>query len=866
MSAEFNPGRAQAGIISGNMAEGPTNPEEQRPQDGGEGPQRGFFRRVRNEAQRRLQNLRGTREGQRQGERGETRAERQPQASSFRTLLNEKLRLVHAGVQEDDSRVQEIDNRIGQVLESREPLVVYQTLNDTEAFLSSLPTDASEPSRQLRSVAERVLSQEDRESIRRNWDELDNRYKELEERIPDKRRAFAKIDQAAQRALSNLRYATSSLSVDEIIMAAARESRPEELPGFEGIMEWYAIKQIENVNSTYEVQTREELSADPEKNIEAAYILMQFAEKSGTRAAFSESTRHLQTLLKAVESSSSIDPERTRILREHINAFIRLTPVFITMKETSGNVKAMSEALQGIENNTFLWYYDRFNYDRIRDKRGGLYLVNENGEVITGTENALSIAENALIRQYFIDRFRMNKVQELTKRDSLNLRTGDVDEKWLIAYTMLDKSEFDSLTEENLDEKISTIRNVGDWANKDKKIKAVRQWYQRQTLIGAGETDERGEYLERGKERRVLKENQIIKDGLRGALSDNGVRSDRIDAMLDDDELMGALARNAGALVTFKFSGLDRMRVFDDDKIVSTIKGQNTPYFGWQTDHVLDFFITEGHGDERVVREIMKFIDKNWSPDGQKDSGFMLAQLMPMVRIVNQDGVLDENGSLKREIEHVADDASERNDKEDKGEARPYSVAHILFEGYDGTHGAAIEELFKMDQSKKAKYLTKDDLLVDNGEDRVSGFGFYNGKFKAFTFNPDEKELFAMLGEYYSSRHVRKRPAMEFFLEVYWNVGKNWKEWFNYQDNLQSTAMELVMVKAQHDNIIDVPRAKKLRDRLLSPEPIRTIKQLGTLSKETVVEFLSWRRIPSEATESFFDWLKTLYDLLTKVR
>lgn len=841
----------------------------------------------------------------------------------FRNLLILKHRLVHEEVPLNDPRIAEYDRQINELRVSNDPLDAYYVSKDTKDFIDRIPKDkagqletVTERNRKLRETADLVLIPTAREEISIKWEEIDKVFQDLTKEVGNEKAIFGRLDTVVEGELGRLTYGGSlSDSTTRIEEAARRISGNEyqfDPPGFERIISWYAVKQIENLEVAYREERRSRISAKPEENIAAAYDRMQFAEKSGTREAFGDATRHLQDFLKVIESSRYVEEKDKAELREHIDAFDRLTRVFIYLRESGGDPHTMTEAIKNIKNKTFYWFYHRYNRERIRNEKGEdyLFIVNKKGEKVEGKDgrlNVLSEAENVLIEKYFRDRFRMNFVEKLTKETSLtgsNLDKGhavlSMDKKWLevYAYILKEKSkdpnqkdkksgrdiynddqkkeinrangvEIDALTEETLEKEFELIKDKtaeinSAWNGKDnKKFEAVQKWYQQQTLIGAGDDINK----EQGRELRIRKENDFIEKGLRERLTVKGVRGEAIDELLRDRQLVDSIARGAGNLVTFKFSALDRMRVYrkDTKERTMTIKGQNTPYFMWQKDHPLDYFMTERHGDERVLRTSMNAIDREWSVADRKspveDGGFMLPQMMAMIRLVGQDGILEKNkGGLKDTIDNLRNKAAKDHGKA-PSEYEAIAAAHVLFNGYDDKSGDAdkiTRDFFYIDWAEKSDFLIKDELLVDNASDSESAAKFYNGVFKKFLFRPYEKDLMEMLAEYYSSRHVRKRPGMEFFLEVYWDVGHHWKDWLGYKENITMASMEFTIQKAIEENYIDEERAKDLEGKLMGVGITKFGRQMGELINEIRKGYMTW----GTAWDAFVDFWKTLLQYL----
>lgn len=710
----------------------------------------------------------------------------------------------------------------------------------------------------------------------------------LDQLTPEGRLAMIRdIDDEGERAASSLQYGYfSPEDVANFLLAQiedpARSALYPEQPGYEGLRKWYAVKKAEQVRTTHEINRRSRVSVDPVENIKSSYETMKFFEKSRSIEGFDLARQRLSLLLDAVENSrdTRVDQATKKRLRAHIEAFERITPLFIVMYRDEGEPERMQQVMGNIEDMTFFDFYDRFT--TVRDSDESPYLLDRQGRMIymdleghhffkevdlAGNEtfydqanrvvavdatklsplNLLSEAENSFIFQYMTERFRMNKVQEMTRRD-LDINSGNADEQWIIKK-ILGLPQHLALPHLTLAQ-INQLRDAwNDTALTGQKVNVVKAWYNEITLIGVDD-------FEGVQERRDVREEEVVQSVLRRRLEDKGVDPSRIDALFLDQELLPAIKSIAANMTRFKLSSsLDRLRVYDKHgEMINSVFGEETPFFARETDNMPDFFLSEVHGDARVNRVIRNLLNR-------KCRSFMLPSNQIIYRVLSNamsKDLLsgDMNAKITREIKAETDRTGTPDDR--KPEVDGYVTMDMIFEGFEenptGSRNPNELRLFDINWAESSKAIDHY-LLNDNANDRTQTVRWLRNEFKAFNFKPySEGAFFEMMTRYYSTRHLRKKQAAEIFLEAFWEVGHHWKDWYFLKDNIANSQMESIINNNIGENMLDHARAEKLKGKLIGKPVTRIIKQSGEFLFASAQELMK----PGYIFGSLLDFFKTL--------
>ena len=323
------------------------------------------------------------------------------------------------------------------------------------------------------------------------------------------------LDDYGETLLNMLRYGSGGIhTFDDVlrelearVLDRVVSRQHPEPPGLEGVRIWYAFKVAERTQEAWEIIQRSEVRPDPFRNIRNAYETMSFFETSRSVENFGLAADRINRLLQAVEQSPDPDltPEMKFRFREHVEAFLKVTPVFIMMYRSEGNPEALQQYIEAIDDKTFFYYFDRFA--DTKDRNGVSYLRYVGASGHEQTANLLSEAKNSFLYQYMVDRYRVNVVQNLT-RGNLNPASANPDEQWLIARLAASRL---------------------NWDDDSAKLRVINEWYKEQTLTGVDEYEPN--YTQ---ERRLFREDEVVHNILRQRLIQLGVPVVRVNALLGE--------------------------------------------------------------------------------------------------------------------------------------------------------------------------------------------------------------------------------------------------------------------------------------------------------------------------------------------
>src|SRR3989344_6137751 len=759
-------------------------------------------------------------------------------------------------------RSQQIDAEILRRIQSGEPEWVLDAYLDLTQISEEIRTD-------LAKLAEldQVLSQQLQQDLEVAKNNLDAHFSAILQTAGEA--GVADIKTAANQELSILTQGNWKDIDDSIERLRKIAASKKEIPGREGLRVWVVMRQIEQLSDAYSIYKRTEVQVDPLKNITAAEEVMRFFEKSRTRDTFGLAQQRLVSMLQAVEKSSDVrvTPAIKERFRERFNSFEYMNSLLITMEERLGDPEKMWEVAVTFKNETWKYFYDRFVADELKDRNGNAYLVDANGNLLQ--LNLLSEAENAFTYQYLVDRWRANRVQEMTLGDLYNPAfINNPDAQWLMR-TILAQQGVALPQNFNFANLTNAQRHLIDqfWGDQtdhgnDAKVKLVNKCYVERTFMGASGYDANN------RSRREIWFNNIIQWHLMRRLVDAGVAQDRIDALLGtladpnlpfdpdtnpvlageagDYELMSAVVRNAYDLAKFKLADtLDGVKVYQKDgEYITPFWGKDTPYIARAITDFAHWCKQEGQGDERVINFLIEQLDANWSGadinPSWAQSGQILAQNATGGRFFGMRDearkelvIVDPNGSLAIRIKNLIDQKAPQGGIDAKRDVEGFIWVNQLKEGIDPNNPNDINlELARIDWqdvSKDIEAYPVHDMLFD----RQGVWKWYLNEVRPWLNKPFPAEFLAMMEKYYSFRNVRRHPGAEFFLELQWKLGQHWKDWYGYEENITSADMEKFTHRMEELNLISRERGKRLMDKLLGSPVSRGARQLGQLDAES---------------------------------
>lgn len=764
-------------------------------------------------------------------------------------------------------RNQEIDTDILRRIQSNDPVWVLDAYLDLRQIREEIHTDPAKLAELNQVLSPQI--QQDLEAAKNN---LDAQFSAILQTAGEA--GVSDIKTAAGQELAMLtegNWQNIENSIERIRKIAATK---KEIPGREGLRAWYAMVQVEQLHDAYSIYKRTEVQVDPLENLRASEEVMRFFEKSRTRETFGLAQQRLVRMLQAVEKSSDrrVTPEIKTRFRERFNSFEYMNQLLIDMEETEGDPEAMWKVAKAFKDETWLYFYDRFVAEEIKDIKGNRYLVDANGNSLN--INLLSEAENAVAYQYLVDRWRINRIQDMMRQDLWNPAfVNNPDSQWLMRAILAQNGvnlpqnfNFANLTN-NQRQLIDHFWSDQTAAGNDVKVKLINRWYVERTFMGASGYDTHG------RSRKEIWLDNITQWHLRRRLVDAGVAQDKIDALLGtlanpnlpfdpdtnpvlldragDYELMSAVRRNAYDLAKFKLADtLDGVKIYQKDgKYLIPAWGKDTPYFARAVTDFAHWCKQEGQGDERVVDELIKLLDENWSGadinNNWAESGQILAQNATGFRFFGMKDeasdrlvIVDENGQLAAHIKTLIDQKAPQGGIDKRWDVDSFIWVNQLREGIDPNNPNDINlELTRINWQEVSKGIESypvHDMLFD----RQSALKWYMGDFRTWMNNPFPTEFVAMMQKYYSFRNVRRHPGAELFLELQWKIGQHWKDWYGYDENLTIAEFERYVEGMKKLNLIDDKRAERLMAKLFGSKTSLNVKEamqlVGEGSKQTI--------------------------------
>ena len=755
----------------------------------------------------------------------------------------------------------EIDRRI----DSGNPLWVFSAERDLSEVVQAVRGDPV-----MSGQLDQVVLPARRQELIDLKDLMDQNYSVLYDQLPDRVKK-ARVGDLRELSASELGAVTSGWhGVEEATMSLLRHATStSDLRGSEGLRIWFAYKEIRNLIETNEIIQRTKVRPDPEDNIKAIYDSMEYFDKSTTISAFDTARQRLNQLLEAVRSST-LDRDRKEIVRQHVEAFERVTSLLVTMQEIEGDPAELAKAAGRLNPETLYYYFNR--YAEFKDLDGANYLVDANGNPLP--INALSEGFNAFLQRYMEDRFKMNVVEKLQNQGlgaavgvtetevmnqliaSLNMQIAEEITRINFAYPNINAQGVPPETQELYDALMAGNAVDQIWDDDrftEVKIRAIKSWFQENTMIGA-------DGFQNGQSRMVVAQDEVMRGIFRDRLAGAGVDQSRINDLLSDSNKVDAIRNNAYNLAKLVMSaGIDRLRVYkkSNGKHVDTMWGEDTPYLMRNANHFLDFMLNEKQGDERVNEIIFKFLNEEYET-------FLLPGIFTINRFISDDVrvlpadlaklVTDRTKALYDEQRRKGIDISE-------SELKPAATVRLIQEGFDPDAGANQFEIFNINWAERAIHIKGRDTIWDNFNDMAELWKWEMGALRNFSNNPSEGNLFRMMQEYYSKRKIRKEPGMMLFLRIYKEVGLHMKEWFKARSNVDRSEMEVVIDRAVGNNIIDTDRADEFKKEMYGKVlgfSLRKPQQIMDLLAYTLHLNEDDRKRPGWLLEALWDLIKSM--------
>lgn len=667
-----------------------------------------------------------------------------------------------------------------------------------------------------------------------------------------RKKRLGDIDGALVSELSAVRsgYHPIDYAKNQVLRAAFESP---DLPGDEGLRMWYGFTEIAKLDQAYEIYTRFQIKADARENIETAYDVMRFFSKSRSIDSLTLARQQLTEILRAVEQSPdpAITQEMKDRLRKQRDAFESITPIWIVMHQREGDPEQLLGVVSAVEDDHWFYYYDI--YKNIRDSEGKGYLVDEHENDLN--LNILSEAKNAFIFQYMVDRSRVNKMRNASRFD-LDFNTDNPDLQWVIRR-FAEKANLGLAPNFNLANLNAAQRQQIEnlWNDAIVKKDVTREWYNEETFIGVDGFD-----FNANRQRVELRIDQIVDNILRQRLLNATVDPQRVEALLGapnlvggDQDLIGAIKNIGFQLAKFEMaSTLDRFRVYNQQgELVASHFGEETPFIAREVDQIADYFFSEGHGRPEQNQLLMEQMDDWWGIEGENNEGFMLGSNSTLFRVIwemKMKKLLPQHmvDRIDQGIEHERQRIANRTGLSSLEEVPEIDVAHYVvldevMKGFDpdalNADGQGLD-LFNIRWDQTATAIDHY-LLGDNTQDRTNTLKTYRDTMKKFILNPTEANFFNMMDNWYSTRLVRKQPHALFMLRLFWKYGQHWKEWFDYQQNLTSPKMEMVIQGAITEDIITRDQGEQLKTELLGTPMSRPFNQIGLFAFESAKKLLS---------------------------
>ncbi len=729
----------------------------------------------------------------------------------------------------------------------------------------------------------RVISKKERDDVRDATDSIDAHFqgKEAAYKNPGKRDAlrtlYEEVDTAATSYRSSITYGSLTGMKDvetrlfDVEGAPVYEAAKNEQAGEKGLVEWHAVKTLEEMNIQQIGQNEMDVPLDWHDSKRNVDNNLRYAESGD----FSEQDlRAIQDRISKIQSSlaqrvNQMKGESEAEKEERGNAEDMLSDIN-DLKDAVLAIYDLRLAMEGKDMNpeevvqhfgshiwkdtTFQTYFKRFAKD-------------ENNQAFRDGKGEFNIQDRAmqvLFKQLAQERRDLNLLEAMTIVDiTTEFKPGDA--RYAEMARIMGRGNRTNAFSPDEVKKIEELRkamyrgmekhhyNPGDWGqgNSSEMLQetgqmkdVINDWYRNNTFLGAYGTYEGDDPKYQGKQNIDFFRGKLL-DDFEARLVADGVDKGSI-AEYKNSGLLNQVVNNAYHL-SFSlgaFSDYDGIRVWDRKAVWFTNEQRGEVYrlgsyvfnngsswfHGRMVDHYTEFLQDEFRGRPRDANfEFTKnMIGKNRSVLGHNRllSKIILDNLSQgsvdptvkdnLVAGHSETGV-SYDGLLKDKMKNIENGKRlDIEDKDDKSWLRGASVEELMQDGELTLEEVKWSEIFSHNDKVVKKF-----NMGDWWGDRAAAHKYFNTEAMQQYLKTPNTDLFFKMNEsiFYSKREIRIQPWMKLVIPAHQDLGRHWQEWWKLPYDMPHREIERVIDKAARLNMIRYAYVSNMRGQYLGWGP-----------------------------------------------
>ncbi len=650
-----------------------------------------------------------------------------------------------------------------------------------------------------------IVSDDDEKIVEEARAHVDSKFRELEKRSKPEQLAalFRRIKDSASQVNSIQEGGIYGRADDyREIFDETVETEVDANPDFAELLKWKAQVYRQGFDLRFSDISSELPPNDWKESEKTVDGILRLLESSdfGEQQLSQKIQRAVQVVLRIpVDSLEGEEKERAIELRKQLTekyeSVIAINQFYSTMEHASMNPETVSKVVQGLKDNTFEVYFERFN----KDVQGKHLSV-----------NLLDAGMNIYMGRFHKERLLMNFVESWTKDRKIKGKTDE------------ERAALESIQGE-----------LGDDYSVDNMKKAIGKWYRENTMLGLIKEQaeavglRKSEMVGNKREYKVEQANgnvELVATG--GGLIEELVKnkekwnlSDKQIIEMVDTGLVDQVVNNAHRLAwVMAWSDYDGIRVWDPNidnpaggkgRVSGYVYNQSTDFFyGRMVDHAWEFFIDESRGKVEKANYVMQ-------DEMLGENGNLLPQNRTLVRFasdlldeeqgINSDGLLNETAKevIKRKTNSFKNIKKfDKGNKEEMGWAKSAILAEALDQGEVKFDNCKWSHFFRVDNSWKYRW-------IDLYGDRAAMMNFMSPekpKLQHYLQQPNNAEFLQLfsLENFYSKREVRLQPMMKLVIPMHQRLGTYWKSWWGEVDNMPHADTETIIDLAVRSNRLNV--------------------------------------------------------------
>lgn len=703
----------------------------------------------------------------------------------------------------------------------------------------------AQPAGQL-GLLNQILSPATRAEISQIRERISDRFKNLEDgkkqRDPGGLASLYQVLEANEssylRSLRSGFFGDIAVAEQETFRTVARE-RYRELAGEQGLLEWRAVTQMENMDRLHRVDFLRGSPIDWRESVINAKQNLLFIESTDfppeqLQDALSRVVRITDDLNAVIPTLSGREREDAEEMLRDVNEFKDSVEAIyryrVTVEGASMNPERVLPVFESPswKDITFKYYFKRFSKDH-RER-----------EFVDQNDNKFNLLDKAMqlyFKTFREERLRMNKIEDLTLGE-LDPNSNDTDVQWFVNWMR------------------SRNYALSDWGRDlGRTREAISEWYRTSTLLGAHGVDATGQqFLD-------MRRDELLEE-LKRTLAGLGYSQDRINEYVQAG-LFKQVINNAYHLTWSlgAFSDYDIIRIwdrtkdwFDGRKMLGEVVFNNDSRLWWgrHIDHYAEFLHTEPRGragrfgrvdDANYLfqkhmlgkrrnilpnnRLLVKLINDNLSYLKELDGNvFSLDATGRGMRV--EDQIQERVGELENR------DKLDLDDRDDRGFARGWATAELIDFGEISFENVEWSKVF--DKENPNINISKFNM-TDWWFDRITTTKYFSpAMMQSYLQFPNTKLFFEAnsIENFYSKREIRIKPWMKLVTPAHFELGKWWKKWWKLPYNMPHAEKEEVIDYAVATNRLDAKYHHGMKLQYLGWGPLGggiTVRRLRQLAE-----------------------------------